>query len=413
MDKRYIKHVLLYLISGVLALIGIGYIAFHMSGGNASDLDSELCMLCEVDDKVEAKGVIFRSETVLAGAGGDVCGILRDGENAMAGQEVLWMFSEDSEGVGRQLKELEGRIRVLEDSLLAENVPSGLSTNSKELKEYYARFLSDLERADLSGMSLLLDALQTRINRGKNSLATENAIKASIAALEEERNRLIAEHENDISVLKTDLQGLFYSYTDGFEGICDLTTAENMDCAAFLALYDKVQAGEETGVGGGKIVTDPYWYVALTLPVSAARDMKLSQNYLVGFTDSEDVSLQMTLCRMDTDYEAGQSLLVFGSRSVPDGFDFARVQNLSIVKTTHKGFRVPLQAVRYVDGKTGVYVTDGNKVRFRRIEILFSKEGSYVVKQYDTQKEEYADMIRLYDKIVLSGKGLYDGKYLN
>ena len=413
MEKRYIKHVLLYLISGVLALIGIGYIAFHMAGGNVTELDSELCVLCEVPDSVEAKGVVFRSEQVLQAEGEDTCGILRDGENAMAGQEVMWVFSQASEGVGKQLRDLENQIHVLEDSLLAEDIPSGLSTNSKELAAYYAQFLTALDQGDLSEMPMLTDALQTRINRGKNSLATENAIKERIASLKEQRNALIEAHKADISVLKTETAGLFYSYTDGYEGLCDRKTAENIGYADFLTLYEQVQAADAPANGIAKVVVDTYWYVALVLPLSETRDMEESVNYSVTFLDNENLTMEMTLCRMDTDYGAGQSLLVFGSRSIPDDFDFARVQRLSIVKTIHRGFRVPLQAVRYVDGKTGVYVTDGNKVRFRRIEILFSKEGSYVVKQYDTQKEEYADMLRLYDKIVLSGKALYNGKYLN
>ena len=74
---------------------------------------------------------------------------------------------------------------------------------------------------------------------------------------------------------------------------------------------------------------------------------------------------------------------------------------------------MPLSAVRYVDDQVGVYVSDGNKVKFRHIDVMVAGDGYYMAKVHDTTQKGYTDMLRMYDKIVLSGKELYDGKYLD
>ena len=412
MDRKYIKNVLIYVLSGILAIVGIGYIAYHMAGSGITEVNTEAAMLTSVEKTVNAEALILRDEIAIEAQGKDICGILRDGENAMAGEDVLWIFS-GAGNIGAQIRSIEAQIRVLEDSLMGDDIPSGLNTNSKDLRELYIEILDRLGQGSLADMQQTSIGLQTYINRKKNSSVTEAAIRESIAELTLRRQTLLSENSVGVTTVKTPESGLFYSYTDGFESLCGTDLAKTLTHGEFSQLKDTVLAGATANEGICKVVTDTYWYICLTLDDEIARNMTEGAEYKILFADNDYLALPMTLTRMVSEYGEKESLLVFGSRSVPDGFDFKRVQQVSIVTETYSGFRVPAGAVRYVDGKVGVYVTDGNKVRFRRVEILYAKDGNYVVKQHDTTKEGYADMLRLYDKIVLAGKGLYDGKYLN
>ncbi len=412
MDKKYIKNVLVYILSGILAIVCIGYIAYHMSGSGTTNVDTETAVIIDMDNTVTTDALIMRDEVAIEGSGDDICGILRDGENAMAGEQVLWIFS-GSGDIGAQIRLIEEQIRVLEDSLMGENIPSGLNTNNKDLKELYIGMLDRLGQGSLADMEKTAIGLQTYINRKKNSSSTEAAIKASIHELEQRRQTLLINGSAGVTTIVTPESGLFYSYTDGFESMCTTAYAEEMDLGEFSALKEQILSGQKANEGICKVVTDAYWYICLALDNGIARNMTEGEIYNISFPENEGITLPMTLTRMASEYGEKESLLVFGCRIVPDGFDFKRIQQVSIVTETYNGFRVPAGAVRYVDGKIGVYVSDGNKVRFRRIDILFAKDGNYVVKQYDITKEGYTDMLRLYDKIILSGKELYDGKYLN
>lgn len=412
MDRKYIKNVLMYVVSGLLAIVGIGYIAYHMAGSGVTNVSTEAAMLTSVEHTVSAEALLLRDELPITAEGSDICGILRDGENAMAGEDVLWIFS-GSGSVGEQIRAIEEEIRVLEDSLLGDNIPSGLNTNNKDLKELYISMLDRLSKGSIADMNKTSVGLQTYINRKKNSSVTEAAIKNAIAELTMRRQEILQENADGVTVVQTPESGLFYSYVDGFESLCGTDLADTLTRAEFLNLKETVLAGNTANEGICKVATDTYWYICLTLEDEIARDMIEGAEYKIQFTENEDVALLMTLTRVVSEYGEKESLLVFGCRNLPEEFDFKRIQQVSIVTETYSGFRVPSGAVRYVDGKVGVYVTDGNKVRFRRIEILYVKDGNYIVKQYDTTKEGYADMLRLYDKIVLTGKGLYNGKYLN
>ena len=166
MDKKYIKNVLIYILSGVLSILGIGYIAYHLSGGSLVDLPTEIMTETEMEHSVTAEGLLVRNELPIGESGSDVCGMLSDGENAGAGQEVMWIFSGKGD-VGDRIRAIEFQIGVLEDSLIQSNMPTALDTNAKDLKQVYERLLATLGENSLAELDKVVVALQTCINKNK------------------------------------------------------------------------------------------------------------------------------------------------------------------------------------------------------------------------------------------------------
>ena len=83
-----------------------------------------------------------------------------------------------------------------------------------------------------------------------------------------------------------------------------------------------------------------------------------------------------------------------------------RTEEIEIRLKSYKGLRVPKEAVREVDGVTGVYTLVSQKIEFRPIEVLYTGD-TYVVAKYDSGDD---DGLRLYDQVITEGKDLYDGK---
>ena len=412
MDKKYIKNVLIYVLSGVLSLLGIGYIVFHLTGVDSVSISTETAVFVETENRVQAEAMIFRNEISIDADGKNAYSIVRDGEKVMAGTDVLQIF-DTTEDVVSQIATIEEKIDILQNSLTLNGIPTAHSSNEKELKELYYAMLNTVHGGSLAETKEFGVQLQTRINLRKHSSVTEAAIKASIEELTKKKDRLLEEYKDCITVYSAPTTGLYYGGSDGFENFCTLQTAKEMNYTAFVQLKDAVNQSETEFAGVGRIVTDTYWYIALTLDCEVARELQTGVQYPICFDENKGKVVYMTLERMDAEYKQSDCLLVFGCRTIPSDFDFDRIQSVSVLTSTIKGIHVPASAVRYVDGKTGVYVTEGNKVVFRSIEILCIKDGYYTVKQYDVSKEGYTDMIRLHDKIILTGKGLYHGKYLS
>jgi len=410
MDKRYLKNVLIYLLTGALSLLGIGYIVFHLSGADTVSVSTEVAILTTTETRVQAQGMILRDETPIKAQGSDVCSIVQDGVNVTSGSDVLRIFGGD-QGVSQQIRALEARITVLKKSLAGTGIPTAHNSNEKELKQLYSTMMDTVHGGSLADAEKLSVQLQTRINLRKHSSVTEAAIKASIQELQGQIDALLAAQAGNITVCTAPVTGLYYLGSDGFEDVCTLQAARTMGYGDFVTLVQAVAKGRPTE-GVGRIVTDTYWCVAMTLDVAEARSLRVGAQYPICFDENEGTTVMMTLERMETEYKQSDCLAVFGCRTVPKNFSFKRIQQVSVVTSSVKGIRVPASAVRYLDGKAGVYVTEGNKVVFRRIDVLCAKDGYYTVKQYDVKEEAYADMLRLHDRIVLTGKGLYHGRYL-
>ena len=409
MDKKYIKNVLIYVLTGLLSILGIGYIVFHLTGGDSVAISTEVAILVQSEDRVQSQAIVFRDEIAIEGKANDVFSIVKDGTNVMAGAEVLRVFQAQS-NISEQLTDLEERIRVLKSSLGEQEIPTAHNSNEKKLSELYYGMMTSVHGGSLTNSEKTATELQVCINLRKHSSTTAQSIKESIARLEKQRDELIASTAN--TVYNAPVTGLYYQGSDGLESQFPLAAAKEMDYDAFVALRDAAQASDMTA-GVGRIATDTYWYVAMTLDTTVARELQVGTKYPICFEESESLVVYMTLERMDAGYKQSDCLAVFGCRTVPTDLQFKRSQTVTLVASGVEGIRVPIGAVRYLDGKVGVYVTEGNKVVFRRIEILSAGEGYYTVKRYDTSKEGYADMIRLHDKIILTGKGLYHGKFLS
>ena len=79
---------------------------------------------------------------------------------------------------------------------------------------------------------------------------------------------------------------------------------------------------------------------------------------------------------------------------------------MTVVKAQYSGLRIPRKALRVVDSVRGVYVLTGMQVSFVPVELIYSND-SYIIckKNNDNDKS-----LKLYDKVIVKGKKLYDGK---
>lgn len=87
-----------------------------------------------------------------------------------------------------------------------------------------------------------------------------------------------------------------------------------------------------------------------------------------------------------------------------------RIESVQIQLVEHTGLRVPKEAIVTNDAfETGVYVRVGNTVVFRKIEQEYNEAASYSICKV-VDEDGY---LKLYDDIILDGKGLYNGKIIH
>ena len=180
----------------------------------------------------------------------------------------------------------------------------------------------------------------------------------------------------------------------------------------FAALKEAQPEVVSTGAVG-KLLDSYTWYVAVPVERALLDRFDEGGRYRLTFPYNYNLTLEMTLERAVTEYEREDAVLIFACTSMPEGFSYLRVQNVEITMRAQSGILVPEEAVRIVDGVTGVYILHGGKVEFRRIVILLQRDGDCIVDATLVAGEKETPFLSAHEHIITAGKDLYDGKVLN
>ena len=82
---------------------------------------------------------------------------------------------------------------------------------------------------------------------------------------------------------------------------------------------------------------------------------------------------------------------------------------MTIINSTYSGLKLPAKALRLQDDKPGVFVRSGMTIKFVGVNVIY-RTDEYIICEQQVSND---DVLRLYDDVVVKGKGLYDGKIVD
>ncbi len=363
-------------------------------------------------------GYIFRDEEVVysSNAGAAVYRV-GDGEKIAVGTEVARVFTYGStEGYLKDRYELEKSISLLRRSIKAGKITaSGVSETREALKNIYNGIMTSLSSGNLEGALSESDELLVYLNACDLITGSNDSLDDELAA---EKSRLAALENSYTGAYDSIVNsegGYFFYGCDGYEDVFryDLVGTLNAKKLDELAAAKKTSAPEGR-YAIGKMIYNYVWYLAVPADAGLCRKLDGKQSCSVTFTGC-GLKLDLTLDRISLAEGESTGVLIFSSGVMPEGFDYARVQNIELLVGATTGYRVPDSAVHEVQGVKGVYILSASTVKFRKIKILCSGDGYYVVAERDTSAENYMEFLNLNDEIILSlsDGNLFDGRILN
>ena len=118
--------------------------------------------------------------------------------------------------------------------------------------------------------------------------------------------------------------------------------------------------------------------------------------------------------------EGNQMVAVFRGDTYLQDITLLRQQRAQLIYGATQGIRVPKEAIRAerasgsgedgeVEDATGVYCVVGLTARFKPVDILYSGEGFVLVR---STAETDTLLLRSGEEIIVTARGLYDGKIL-
>ncbi len=419
MDLRYLKQAILYFITALISIVLIFYVSYHLFDGFAETVTTVAAERVTRHETLTQDGYILRKEQILYASGaGEVGFLYGDGDKVASGAELGQVYAVSSPAVREKIMELDAQIALYE----AANAVAGVTvSDTGVIDRRIERLYLLLKNAQLTGDSEYICRKQRELlillNQRKILTGSVDSFDREIEALQKEKRALTASLSGISGTLYSPCAGIFYAGLDGYEGIFDSSVLDMMTVEDFRAMIDRspeIGEGGGNGYAVGKIVTDYKWQVACEISLDDARDYVKGRSYSVLFPYNGDLELEMELRSITLSPASNSAVLVFETGTSPENFHYLRMQSVSLVKRTYTGYRVPISAVRMVNGVQGVYVLDGNYVRFRAISPLWEDGGYLIVEEEEAldAREDGIAWLGMYENIITEGKDLYDGKII-
>ncbi len=411
MDKRYLSRVAIYLLLGIFAVAIVCELCYQFYDSAYESVETVDAVKRELTLTADGVGIIFREETVIGGEDGRFYSYLAsDGEKVSSGQTVARMSagSDEVKKAQAEIDELNDEISCLEK---AQSAAHGYSVTSIEtaIAELRSSIVENAADGSLSELSSKTDELSVLLAASKIVRGEIKNYNDKIAALEKE----IDELEKNIIItgkVKSPKSGYFYSYTDGCEQIIsvdDIDTITLDDCEKAVEFVTDRDGGDSNDVG--KVVNSFDWYSICIVDSDPKFGFSEGKTYTVVFGQTET---EMTLCRIIKSDGSDKTALVFKSERTVDGFDYSRIQQVSVVYDSILGYDVPSEAVHIEDGVSGVYVLHGNVVEFREIKSVYGDSGMFFSED-GFEAGDGKTALSFYDLIIVRGKDLYVGKIVS
>ncbi|MBQ8577943.1 MAG: hypothetical protein IJ449_08315 [Clostridia bacterium] len=422
MDLKYLAGVLKYVLSTVFSIGLAVFLLYHIINGLTTDVETATIVYTTQEEVTEYDAYIFRGESLLytsPGQAGSINFLCEDGTKVAVGQEICQVYAgSTSEEDSVTLQELERKIKQLKNSNLDENVSySDTQLVDTTIFDSYYTLLSRMAEGSAGYAMAKSDDLISAMNQRLIITKHVENFDDQIAALEARRQALVTSSGTVAETVTTDRSGYYYADIDGFEEIFSSDKIDNLTLDEFDSLVSSaadmsLETNAEGGKNCGKIVTEYNWYIGVGITTEESRSYTEGYSYTIIFPYNSDVRISMILDRMILQADDDRVVLVFRTNSIPEHFSFLRRQSVQIVTDTCEGYKVPISAVRIVDGVQGVYILEGYTVQFRRIDALREIDGYFICRENDGSSED-ADMLELYDHIITSGKNLYVGKIIS
>ncbi len=257
----------------------------------------------------------------------------------------------------------------------------------------------------------------------KNELTKQLSKKQIITGLEENfivRQTALeaekAELEGQFRLAKPQIitapeSGYFIGYSDGYESSLTAEYAQNMT----LDVFDMFMEGQNQDVADpaqtvGKVISNYNWYIAYPVSNDSLSEFRKGASYNLNFLSIGVNDIQAKISDIITEKDEDRSLIIFKSNLMSSELATVRFPEIEIVFRSYDGLQVPASALHYSNekGYTGVYVQEASVIRFKKVEPVFQNERFVVseINQLDSSR------LQLFDKVIISGKDLYDGKPL-
>ncbi len=383
--------------AGVLIFLAVAvYIAVYGARLLENPYRTVQALSTTLRDSTRIRGVVARQDEVLYSVYNTVYITAEEGKRVSGGSTVAEAFDTE-EGLQQAVRmgELSRRIASLEAQQSRWSAAEDLQQLDREIGEECAllrkaalqRSPEILEETSLSLQSLTFTAfgdaaeVAQRIQKYRSELTSLQRTAAARSA-----------------AIVSPKSGLFSSVVDGWEDLGE-KDLNGIGAEVLSSLMKEERQPRETALC--KLTYGNRWYYAALVEDHEAQRLRRGGTATVRFGRYYGQDLKMTVESISPEENGFRAVCFSCSTNLADVLRM-RFQEAELIFSQETGLRIPRQALRVgEDGGVFVYVQTGLRAEAKAVELVKDYGDYYVVR---------GEGLHAGDEIIVSGKGLYDGK---
>lgn len=427
MDKLLFRRILI----AVLSVLAVIYVVYLLISSNFDMYPTENAVQVTVTDTIYSEGFIIRDETLIDNSSNGVLSYsLSDGEAVKANGEIAKIYSTDSDAAAQSkadlLEETVNSLKSLKNINAGNTI--GIDTINNDINNGLISFYNLVNKNDITKIGSNINSLLSSINQNQVFTGQTDNFDAEIAEIESQITTLRNSSGKSIGTISAPKAGYFSAHCDGYENSIKFTDIDKIK----LEDLENVKKSDVADSVAGKVVSDVEWYIACKVTADEATELNLwDGDATVLFSNASSETIPASIERVYQESKDSDGLLILKCNYMNSDLIDTRIEPIEIGLGTYSGLRISKKAIhddivtktttdengnKHTEEKKvqGVYVLYGSEMNFKQISIIYA-DDDYVI--CDTNPDSNVlfngETVSLYDKVIVEGEGMYDGKVIN
>ena len=405
-DKKKMNAV--YIVAGVIFIIFFLYQVFKI---NYQPVKTQVALNKTVASTAVTDAFVVRDEyPIEASVTGTLVPLVEDGKRVASQDDVAVVFTSDE--AAKAYNEMEA---VKEEIEYFSSLQNKVGVQTADITPLDERIYSACEAYSVAISKGNISSYEAYENNIRDAMTSRQLSTGTIidpSARLGELNAKLAQLQGaniGYNTIKAPHPGYYISVADGYESTVDYKNVMSMTTSQISALFDgsKTQKGNVDSYMG-KLVDGFNWYLLCVVNYEDAVKLSIGSKAKVEFTMTTAEPINAVVSAI-CDTADGKTGIILKCNLMSTQYASLRTEQIRITFDEHTGFQVPNKAIREVDGQKGVFVLNGNIVKFKKINIDYSDSEMSVCNNPNNEN----GFVELYDNIIVEGTDLYDGKILN